>query len=285
MILRTSIKALAIALLVVGCSDDNNSSSNNPDGGAGDGGGGSGGKSTTTTGGSSGKTGNGGTGNGGNATTGGSSGKGGAGGSGTGGAKPSGGDAGITDGGGDATDGGGPPAVPKLGAQIDRMGRPAINTALNVTFETDMTVKNTAKDAYNAALPATWSSFIPEFEKNLAVFDALDRNCGNQLLADGAKTDLTRYAPLATALVDDELYVNTAVGVCTQYLAVELGSKTDCGGRTPAEDVIETSYSALAAGTTTGVDDGVTKGDGVLTTTFPFLSAVVEPGDGGDAGP
>ena len=37
------------------------------------------------------------------------------------------------------------PAPPSLGAQIDRMGRPAINTALNATFELDAGTKGAKK--------------------------------------------------------------------------------------------------------------------------------------------
>lgn len=168
--------------------------------------------------------------------------------------------------------------VPSLGAQIDRMGRPAINTALNATFEADATAKDTAKDAYNAAGEATWSSFEGEFKKNLAILDALDTNCGNQLLA-GEGAD--RYATLASVLANDQIFVNTASGTCGVYLGLEgefVGAlKTGeggCGGRTPLDDVIDRSYSVLAAGILTGVDDTITKDDAEHDlTTFPWLAA------------
>ena len=47
---------------------------------------------------------------------------------------------------------------PALGAQIDRAGRPAITTARIETFNGDSAAKDAARDAYNAATPATSSA-------------------------------------------------------------------------------------------------------------------------------
>jgi hypothetical protein len=169
------------------------------------------------------------------------------------------------------------PARPALGAQIDRMGRPAINTALNNTFNGDKAAKDAAKDSYAKAPQSQWMSFTADFMGSLAILDSLDTVCGNQLLADGASS---RYAALAGVLVDDQIYVNSASGECGTYLgleaevvgAVPLGAG-GCGGRTPADDVIERSYSVLAAGALAGIDDGITQDDGAQTTEFPFLGA------------
>jgi hypothetical protein len=55
------------------------------------------------------------------------------------------------------------------------------------------------------------------------------------------------------------------------------GNPTSCGGRAPTYDVIDMSYTVLAAGigpalsTTTWVSDGVTTG-GANNDTFPFLA-------------
>jgi len=198
------------------------------------------------------------------------------------------------------------PPKPQLGAQIDRMGRPAISTALNHVFDTDTTTKTAAKDAYNAASMAnTWvTTFKPEFASNLPILDALDKGllpattgvhhcsattatvcvadvgcpsgehcisnaCGNQALYNGkalgevgvpnqcfngATYQATcSYNSLASVLADDELYLDTSKTRCKGYLAVEFGSilqipYTDCGGRAPDNDVMDSSYSALAAG-------------------------------------
>jgi hypothetical protein len=176
---------------------------------------------------------------------------------------------------GNGNDGGSPPA---LGAQLDRQGRPAVNVALNATFEADGGVQGNAKNAYNSAVPSSASSFTPELAKNLGVYDGLDRSCGNQLLA-GATADAGRYDALAQVLADDRLFVDTRQATCAQYLAVETSPAdggTDCGGRAPSYDVIDTTYSVVAAGELSGVTDNVdADGDGDLhsDTEFPFLGA------------
>lgn len=194
---------------------------------------------------------------------------------GTGGAGGSGGGAGGT-GGNNVV----PP--PAIGAQIDRFGRPAINTALNKTFSTDMAMKDAAKDTWNKdANAATWgATFGPEVAVNLAILDSLDTVCGNQPLAAPEPITPTRYAGLAGALADDRLWVNTAGTACGQYLAVEADAalgveNADCGGRTLAYDVIDVSYSVLAAGDLTeAVTDGVEAiPDEVNGEIFPYLAA------------
>lgn len=179
---------------------------------------------------------------------------------------------------------GGPPAPPTLGTQIDRMGRPAINTALNKQFSPDATARAAAKDGYNTSSdPTGWIAFAQEFAANLAIIDGLDRNCGNQVLAapavdGGIPPD--RYLTLAAALTDDKLYVNSTSGTCTTFLAVEANAtgllvNNDCGGRTPGMDVIDIVYSALAAGLGSMVTDGIgaDSNPNHSATTFPFLAA------------
>jgi hypothetical protein len=190
----------------------------------------------------------------------------------------------TTDGGGDA---GGNPPVPKLGAQIDRMGRPAVNTAANNTFNPTDATKGAAKDEYNQnSDPTTWSKYVPEAEKNLAILDALDTNCGNQFLADTTKTDASRYGALAGVLANDRLWVKAdavpatgATTACTTYLAVEANATNlipngDCGGRVPSYEVMKQTYSVVAVGATSGVTDGTTPVDAKSkVTTFPYLGA------------
>jgi hypothetical protein len=166
-------------------------------------------------------------------------------------------------------DSGGIPAAPALGTQIDRMGRPAINTALNHAFDPNSATAGTGKDAYNAdGSPGGWTQYAPQFAANLAVIDALDGMCGNQVLYNGSITGggsaaATSYGTLASILSDDELYLDTSIDTCNitinnsnaNYLSVELevasaGSivHTTCGGREPHNDVMATSYTALALG-------------------------------------
>jgi hypothetical protein len=78
--------------------------------------------------------------------------------------------------------GSGFPAAPVLGAQIDRMGRPAVNTLLNHGFDPTADA-GSAKNAYNAdtAFGSGWiATWRAEFAKNAAILDALDTGiCGN----------------------------------------------------------------------------------------------------------
>ena len=181
-------------------------------------------------------------------------------------------DSGGNDGGNDG--GITPPAI--KGTQVDRMGRPTINTALNHVFDTNASAKGTAKDTYNADknIGGWATAYAPEFAKNLAIFDSLDTVCGNQLgYANGS------YAGLAGLTADDRLYVNTAGAQCTTYLAVEANAlniipNSDCGGRKLAYDVVDVTYSAVSVGAVSGVTDGIgpvaAKTNG---TTFPYLAA------------
>jgi hypothetical protein len=173
----------------------------------------------------------------------------------------------------------GNPAPPALGAQIDRMGRPAINTATNHAFDADEATKGAAKDEWNAnSDPKTWSKYAGEIEKNLAILDSLDTNCGNQLFADAAKTDATRYATLGSVLADDRLWVKADATTCTTYLAVEadatgLLKNGDCGGRKPSYEVMKITYSAVAAGALQGVTDGTTPvAEKTTVAAFPYLA-------------
>jgi hypothetical protein len=169
-------------------------------------------------------------------------------------------------------DGGSTPAPPTLGAQVDRQGRSVVNTALIHPFDSNAAAKGAAKDAYNAAAPATWQTFKAEIAHNLAIFDGLDGNCGNQLLA-GPTVVAGRYDGLAGALADDQLFVNSAVGACTQYFAVELGMTTDCGGRAPTYDTVDVTLSAAAIGMASGVTDGIAADDKTQSNSvFPFLA-------------
>jgi hypothetical protein len=195
------------------------------------------------------------------------------------------------------------PTPPTLGAAIDRMGRAAINTALNNTFNDDEAQKNVAKDTHNTeGNQANWLTLeiegklvTKEFAGNLAVIDALDGVCGNQLLALGDPTGdagLDEYARLPPILADDQLYLDTSIGDCKpitmvgglnlpNYLAVEarfIGLPlSTCGGRTPLDDTIDVTLTLLAAGASgTVVSDGI-NGDDAATpaslSEFPFLTA------------
>lgn len=176
---------------------------------------------------------------------------------------------------------GGDNKMPTLGTQVDRMGRPAINTAVNKTFEPNAMTADMGKDGWNAnSDPATWTMYVPEIQANLAILDSLDGMCGNQLLAKPATDDPSRYAMLAGVLADDRLYVNSAGTACTAYLGVEAsavgvpGLGMDCGGRTLVYDVIDASYTALASGALDGsIGDTIAITPAAQGTAFPYLIA------------
>ena len=200
---------------------------------------------------------------------------------GSGGTAGSGGSAGTGGVGGTGGTGGMPGAM-----QIDRMGRPAINTALTQTFNPDAVASLARKDEYNAeADVAAWAGFAMDFAASLAILDSLDTDstaqtgCGTQL-AVGEPTPPggdTRYDALAGVLADDQLYIDSTTNQCVAYLGVEaeaLGvvDEGGCGGRTPQYDVIDASYSVLAAGLLDGVGDGVDENAEGFLPDFPFLA-------------
>lgn len=167
-------------------------------------------------------------------------------------------------------------APPALGAQIDRAGRPAISTALVQTFG-DPTDRDPARVDYNQSDLADGGDFRGDFIASLGIYDGLDAVCGNQLVAD---LGTERYGFLADVLTDDQLYVLTTTGTCGVYLGLEgeiVGAldagEGGCGGRMPGKDVIERSYSVLAANVLTGIDDGIADDDVAPSTSFPFLVA------------
>jgi hypothetical protein len=141
--------------------------------------------------------------------------------------------------------------------QIDRMGRPGINTAL-----IDLLASTGKKDAYNRAVdPAGWAAaFTSEMTANLTALDSLDGISGNAVLPP---------ATLASVLVDDRLIIDTRIATCNAYLAVELGVAGQCGGRTLARDVIDDTFGAVVG---PGVSDNVAN-DSTFLADFPFLGS------------
>lgn len=201
--------------------------------------------------------------------------------------------------------GGGPPAPPEPGAQIDRMGRPAINTALMGTFVlademgqiagiSSDPVRGMLQDDYNAdGMENGWAANTPMFAANLAILDALDSGagpgtgCGNaptfSMACDAANdTALDCYGLVAGVLANDRLFVDTTGTGCSAassmgdgYLAIEFrtlgvpGFDTACGGRRPIDDVIATTYTTVAG---VPFDDMITAPANTHPETFPYLA-------------
>jgi hypothetical protein len=186
-------------------------------------------------------------------------------------------------GGGAGGGGGGFPAVPTMGAQVDRMGRAGVNTALLEAFISDTgTVsvdadRGAAQDSYNSnADPSTWGAqYLETVRQNLAVLDAVNGTCGDQV-GFGALGN-PNYTTLATVLINDWLVVKGNATSCASYLGVEvnalgLSTADDCGGRRPGDDTIDATYGVVA-GVPTGFPDGVAAGPQSMVTTFPYLAA------------
>lgn len=152
---------------------------------------------------------------------------------------------------------------PATDSQVDRMGRPAINTALIDLLGTSPGLT----DAYNTAQnPATWPSFEAEIAANLEALDSLDGNFGNTILYEPPYS--LDYVTVAGLLADDRLLIDLGEPSCDLYLAVELGLP-GCGGRTLMRDVIDDTLGAVVApGVSDFVDDTNTYPQPFV---FPFV--------------
>jgi hypothetical protein len=209
------------------------------------------------------------------------------------------------------------PTPPELGAQIDRMGRPAINTALDDTFvyvdgngahPSNDTVRAASEDAYNEdSQPNMWvANHAQSAGIQLAVLDSLDTGldldgagpnppltnaqaCSNGFASCNDSSDGSGncYATIAAVLASDRLWVDSGGTDCGAsepvdpvgggYLAVEInyvlpGTNTDCGGRRPADDVIDKTYSAVAIGLPGGFGDNIAEPAGLHPEAFPYLA-------------
>ena len=173
-------------------------------------------------------------------------------------------------------EGGAAPQAPSLGRRIDRAGRVAITAALIETFGGDADRRTDNLDGYNRSSIGN-ANFLPTMQISLAILDGLDGECGNQLLYDGEED--APYGGLASTLLDDRLYVNRSEAGSV-YLGVEAEAAVPgfsmgaAGGRQPGDDTIARSYSVLAAGALSGIDDGIESDDEEHDPdNFPFLAA------------
>jgi len=159
------------------------------------------------------------------------------------------------------------------GPSFDRMGRALTGNALLGTIATDDSPTRMKED-YNRAPPSQWQGFGAEIARNLALYDSFDGVPGNQWLADKTLQTPDRYTRLASLLADDRLWIDSRIGTCRRYLAVERGLPGDCGGRTPLHEVNAVFRSLLIRGTDDVADDGVTHDDREHSSVdFPFLAA------------
>jgi hypothetical protein len=203
---------------------------------------------------------------------------------------------------GGASDAAGTPMPPKLGAQLDRMGRPGVGEFLIATLGgTDAADRQAAYR--QADDPKTWLTtplatnvtIESEIRANIGPFDAIDAGAIiNSVALPGCTNTLgyttpasfNSYDRLVDVLADDELYLDTGKPTCTTYFELELELMaggtlfhTACGGRTLDEDAPDVLISVLVAGFA-----GLDRSTGYvpffhsaatvhadITDTFPFL--------------
>jgi hypothetical protein len=129
--------------------------------------------------------------------------------------------------------------------QIERMGRPAINTVFNNT--------NAEKEAANRLGPRDDRAL--DKANVIGVLDAI----GNVLDANGAPSYSTAQKNgIANVLLPDELTVK--LGDAAGFL----------NGRRLADDVIDAEFGLLTNGAVTS--DGVNANDRAFLTSFPYLA-------------
>jgi Domain of unknown function (DUF4331) len=129
--------------------------------------------------------------------------------------------------------------------QVDRMGRPAINTVFNNT--------NAEKEAANRLIPSDDRAF--DMENVVGVLEAID----NVLEINGASSyTADEINGIAKVLLPDTL-------------TVKLGDPAGfLNGRRLADDVIDAEFGLLTNGAV--ASDGVDKNDRAFLTTFPYLA-------------
>jgi hypothetical protein len=120
------------------------------------------------------------------------------------------------------------------GVQVDRMGRPAINTAL---------IPSSMKDAFNAGVPSTdQANFSDEVTASIT-----------------SLSNPANAAGLTPVLLPDTLTFDTS------------NAGGFLNGRRLADDVIDAELNLLSAGAVTG--DGVNANDAAFSGAFPYLAA------------
>ncbi|HEY3334521.1 MAG TPA: DUF4331 family protein [Candidatus Limnocylindrales bacterium] len=149
--------------------------------------------------------------------------------------------------------------------QIDRMGRPAINTVFNgLLLPTSSTYNGLEKDAFNFQRPNADAGTTTD--NVTAVLDAI----GNVLTTNGA-TAYTggEVAAIASVLLPDELTLTLGSGA--GFASGTSLATLALNGRKLGDDVIDAEFALLTNFViTTG--DGVNANDAAFSTSFPYLA-------------
>jgi hypothetical protein len=159
-------------------------------------------------------------------------------------------------------------SVPSNGGckQIDRMGRPAINTVFNgLVLPASSDYNGLEKDAFNFQSPSADASTTTD--NVTTVLNAI----GNVLTANAA----TPYTPgevaaIASVLLPDELTLT--LGSSAHFASGTSLGTLKLNGRKLGDDVIDAEFALLTNFViTTG--DGVNANDKAFSATFPFLAS------------
>jgi hypothetical protein len=182
------------------------------------------------------------------------------------------------DGGEDAA--AGADASPSL-TQVDRAGHPLASVLL---------VPGTLQDTYNAQ--PSFGTDVPRvlqaaLASRLELLDTLALGDGGPDPVDWPVPEGGTH-PLLPVFVNDVLLVDTALpcadpdgGFAASYLAIEreiylaAAPHVTCGGRTPSDDVVDTTWKLLVTGDREGgapVVQGAFGPTKPATTTFPYLA-------------
>lgn len=158
-------------------------------------------------------------------------------------------------------------SVPRNGgwAQIDRMGRPAINTVFNGLILPSSSVYNgLEKDAFNFQRPNADAGTTTG--NVTTVLNAI----GNVLTANGATTYTDgEVAAIASVLLPDELTLT--LGSSAGFASGTSLGTLSLNGRKLADDVIDAEFALLTNFViTTG--DGVNANDKAFSSSFPYLA-------------
>jgi uncharacterized protein DUF4331 len=159
-------------------------------------------------------------------------------------------------------------SVPSNGGwkQIDRMGRPAINTVFNgLVLPASSDYNGLEKDAFNFQSPSADASTTTD--NVTTVLNAI----GNVLTANAA----TPYTPgevaaIASVLLPDELTLT--LGSSAHFASGTSLGTLKLNGRKLGDDVIDAEFALLTNFViTTG--DGVNANDKAFSATFPYLAS------------
>ena len=151
-------------------------------------------------------------------------------------------------------------------SQIDRMGRPAINTVFNgLLLPSASPYNGLEKDAFNFQRPSSDASTTTD--NVTTVLNAI----GNVLTANGATAYTAgEVSAIASVLLPDELTLTLNSGA--PFASGSSLGTLALNGRGLSDDVIDAEFALLTNFViTTG--DGVDANDKTFSSSFPFLAS------------